>query len=103
MPKILTEKQGNFNPILRGFFECPVCGGVRFVYVVPFGGLWCEKCNAKIEVGSTCDGLNKVSIHVYTKHCHTEEWREDFDCAWTVLWADDDRIIWMKAKNGKML
>uniref|UniRef100_A0A6M3LYX1 Uncharacterized protein n=1 Tax=viral metagenome TaxID=1070528 RepID=A0A6M3LYX1_9ZZZZ len=102
MAKILTEKIGCFNPILRPFFTCPVCGGDRFVYLTPLAGLWCEKCNAEIEVGGTCDGLRKVSVQVSSKSCHDKRWRELFDRASTVIWEDDGSIKWIFAKDHKM-
>lgn len=113
MARVMREEIGSFNPILRDYFECPVCGSTKFVELVPYGGLWCERCNAQIEILSTCDGPNKVSVHVRTKHCHEGEWIANiiansihggraFDYAWAVIWEYDTEIRWMKSKDGKM-
>lgn len=104
MGKITTELQGNFNPLMRDFFECPVCASRKFVYLAPYGGIWCERCNAQVEVEGTCDGPSKIGIRVTTKHCHCSEWREIFDHAFTVLWEYDTGIAWMYySREGKIL
>ena len=92
-----------FNPITRPDFKCPVCGGTRFTYLAPFGGLWCDKCNAQIEVMETCDGPSKVCVRVYSKHCHRKEWREAFERAGTVIWEDDETIKWLKYRGSEII
>lgn len=103
MTRIKTELFASFNPILRPFFRCPVCNGDKFVYLAPYAGLWCERCNANIEIASTSDGPSKVGIRVHTEWCHASAWREAFEKAWSILWASDTEISWIFYKSGKIL
>ena len=100
MAKIITHRFG-FNPVLRDDFECPICGSKTFAYLVPFGGLWCEKCNADFQFKETSDGQQKVAVRVNTTHCLNGEVREVLEMASTVIWESDEKITWLFWLKGE--
>lgn len=50
-----------------GNIWCPVCGGTKFVELVPAGGVWCDQCNTKFWVTGTA-GDPGVVVHASPKH-----------------------------------
>jgi len=102
-----TSLIGSFNPFAMAAFFCPVCGGQKFTYLAPHGGVWCDICNAKFEIGATCDGNRKLSVHCFTKDVWSkmESLRnipKPRAYYWTVVWQDDDRITWLTTiHNGR--
>jgi len=99
MGKVITERISSFNPFTKEFFKCPVCGNDEFVYLAPYGGVWCTDCNADFKVESTCDGLNKVSVHCGVEYCYDKKAKENFDRLGTVIWEDDTEVKWLCVKD----
>lgn len=96
-----TERIGSFNPFEMSAFFCPVCGDKEFIELLPYGGVWCRRCNAAFQVNGTCDGLRKICVvcsinHVWWGNLSNES--RVFRSArhfWTVIWEGDDKVTWM--------
>lgn len=101
MGVVLQHPIGSFNPFLMEAFRCPVCGSTTFNELTPYGGVWCEGCNAQFEVSGTCDGLRKLAVRCVTANCWKPEQREGADFYGTVIWEGDEKISWLHIE-GKM-
>mgnify|MGYP007109746906 CR=1 FL=1 len=77
-----------------------MCGSNKFVELVPYGGVWCDNCNAMFEVQGTCDGVNKLAIRCITKHVFSDFKKEDTaDVYGTVMWKGDEKVRWLGFKD----
>jgi len=85
-------------------FRCPVCGSNEFVELHPYGGVWCRECNAEFFVRGTDDGVNKIAVDCITKYVWLHKRKSDMlEYYWTVVWCDDERIVWLGEKDGEII
>lgn len=103
MGVLKVEDIACFNPFGMDAFKCPNCGSDVFYELKPYGGVWCDGCNASFLVEPTCDGKSKVSITVLTDDCWYERHRNKADRYGTVIWEGDTSISWMAFKDGEVL
>ena len=99
---IRQERIGSFNPFNLKNFRCPVCGSNDFTELVPYGGVWCDECNAQFFVRGTCDGVNKIVVDCFTKWVHRHKRTEDMlDYYGAVIWKEDEKITWLGWKKDE--
>jgi len=99
--RVIKEEIGIFNPFRLPNFSCPVCGKNRFVELRPYGGVWCENCNAKFQVQGTSDGPRKLSVRCITTHVYKSKMPDEVPPAYgTVVWSDDKTVSWMPLKRA---
>jgi len=98
---------GNFNPFQMPAFFCPVCGSNKFTDLAPYGGVWCDNCNANFEVAATCDGNRKLSVHCFTKNVWSNKTKPlgmKYEAHyWTVIWQHDGRVVWLTRTSDKTI
>lgn len=56
---------------------CPVCGGKEFVELLPAGGVWCDRCNAKFMCRDTAGDPGLV-VDCTVEHVH-RPWLADLE------------------------
>lgn len=98
MGKVITERIG-FNPFIRDYFKCPICGYNVFVYLVPYGGIWCTECNAYFSVNVTSDVVSKIFVECMFEHCYYKKVAETVDSIAAVIWDDDKEVRWLFIKG----
>lgn len=101
---IQKQKISSFDPFNMSAFRCPVCGGQHFTELYPYGGVWCDECNARFDLSDTCDGLRKIAVRCTTEHLYTSYKEKALSRYCTTIWADDTKITWLsRGKDGKIV
>lgn len=101
---IQKQKISSFDPFDMSAFRCPVCGGQHFTELCPYGGVWCDECNARFGVSDTCDGLRKIAVRCTTEHIRPPYKEKAMSLYFTTIWEEDIKITWLsKGKDGKII